>query len=64
MLQKLLQKIVHKTAEATGEIIGDKIADKIVKTNRLPAENSKNVERIVIPPEKRQEKLKKLGQVL
>ena len=36
MLQKLLQKI----------------ADKIVKTNRLPAENSKNVERIVIPPKK------------
>ena len=52
MLQKLLQKIVHKTAEATGEMIGDKIADKIVKTNRLPAENSKNVERIVIPPKK------------
>ena len=31
---------------------GDKIADKIVKTNRLPAENSNNVERIVIPPKK------------
>ena len=52
MLQKLLQKIVHKTAEATGEMIGDTIADKTVKKNRLPAENSKNGERIVVPPKK------------
>ena len=43
------KKVVHKTAEATGELIEKKIA--------VPDENSRNVEEIVFPPNKRQELL-------
>ena len=49
--------VIHKAAEATGEFTGNKIADGIVKPLR-------NVEEIVIPPEKRQEILNELRQVL
>ena len=45
-------KVVHKTAEGTAEFIGNKIADKIVKPNPVLTDNSRNVEEIVIPPEK------------
>ena len=44
--------VVREAAEATGNFIGSKIADKIVKPKTLPAENSRNVEEIVIPPKK------------
>ena len=40
--------VVRKAAEATGNFIGS----KIVKPKTLPAENSRNVEEIVIPPKK------------
>ena len=40
---------------ATGEFIGNKIADKVVKSKPVSGASSKNVEEIVIPPEKRQE---------
>ena len=73
-LKTASQKVVHKAAEATGEIILNKITDKIVKPGGclcdnlkpkfLPAENLRSVEKIVIPPEKRQEILNELKQVL
>ena len=44
--------------------MGNKIAEKIVKPKPVIDENSRNVEEIVIPPEKRQEIFKKLRQVL
>ena len=49
------KKVVHKTAEATGVLIGNKIAEKIVKPKPVPDLNSRNVEEIVIPTEKREE---------
>ena len=58
------KKVVHKTAEATGKLIGKKIAEKIVKPKHVPDENSRNVEEIVISPDKRQEMLIELRQVL
>ena len=62
------KKVLHKTAEVTGEMIGNKIlkknSGKIVKPKPLPAENSKNVVEINIPPEKREEILNELKQVL
>ena len=63
-LKTASQKVVQKAAEATGEIILNKITDKIVKPKFLPAENLRSVEKIVIPPEKRQEILNELKQVL
>ena len=58
------KKVVHKTAEATGEFIGNKITDKIMEPNPVPEENSRNFEEIIIPPEKREELLNELKQVL
>ena len=58
------KKVAHIAAEATCEFIGNKIADKIVKPKPVPDENSRNAKEIVIPPEKRQEILKKLEQAL
>ena len=58
------KKEVHKAAEATGQFIGNKIADTILKWKPVIDENSRNVEEIVVPPEKRQEMLNELRQVL
>ena len=55
---KTVQKVVCKAAEATGESIGNKIANKIVKLKPVPDVNSKIVDEIVIPPEKRLEILR------
>ena len=63
-LKTTSKKVVHKAAEATGEFIGKKIADKIVKQNPVIDENSRNVEEIILPPEKRGEKLSDLRLVL
>ena len=53
-LKTTFQNVVHEATEATGKFIGNKIVDKIVKSKPVPDENSRNVEEIVIPPEKRQ----------
>ena len=58
------QKVYHKAAEATAEFIGNKIADKIVKLKPVSDMNSRNVEEILIPQEKREKILNKLRQVL
>ena len=55
--------IVHKAAEVTGEFIG-KMTDKIVKPKYVINENSRNIEELIVPPEKREEILNKLRQVL
>ena len=58
------KKVIHKTCEFLGNKIADVVAmsnhDKIVKID----ENPRNVEEIIIPPEKREEILNKLRQVL
>ena len=47
--------MAHIAAEATGEFVGNKTADKIVKPKPVPEAKSRNVEEIVLPPEKRKE---------
>ena len=50
------KKVVQKTAEATGDLIGNKIADKITLIGKpLEKEKTKEIEKIYIPPEKRQQ---------
>ena len=58
------KKVAYKSAKATSEFIGNKIAGKIVKPKLVPDANSRNVKEIVIQPEKREEMLNKLIQVL
>ena len=71
-LKTASKTLINKAAEATGEFIGNKAADavaelnddKIVKTKHLIDENSRSVENIIIPPEKREEILNESRQVL
>ena len=50
------QRVVQKTAEATGDLIGNKTADKITSIGKpKEKENTKEIEEIYIPPEKRQQ---------
>ena len=50
------KRIVQKTAEATGDLIGNKIADKITSVGKSKSDDkTKKVEKIYIPPEKRQQ---------
>ena len=58
------KKSVHKAAEAAGEFIGNEIAGKIVKQKPAIGENARNVEEIIISPEKREAILNKITQVL
>ena len=64
VLKTAFKKGVHKATEATNEFIGNKIADKIVKAKPVIDENSRNIEEIIILPEKREEILDQLRQVL
>ena len=52
------KRVVQKTAEATGDLIGNKIVDKITSIGK-PKE--KEVEKIYIPPEKKQQIFDDLG---
>ena len=47
--------LVHKTGESIEELIWNKISEKFLKTKSVPNENSRNVEEIVTPAEKRQD---------
>ena len=49
------KKIVQKTAEATEDLIGNKIADKITSIGKPKEKETKKIEEIYIPPEKRQQ---------
>ena len=55
-------KIASK--KVTREFIGKKIAHKVVKPKPIPEANSNDIEETIIPPEKREEILKELIQVL
>ena len=50
------KRVVQKTAEATSYLIGNKIADKITSIGiQKEKEETKEIEEIYIPPEKRQQ---------
>ena len=51
-LKTVLEKVVDKADEARSEFVGNKIADKIVKPKPVPNNNLRNIEEIIIPPEK------------
>ena len=53
-------KVVHKA----GEYLGNKIADAVTKSNDDSIEKHEAVEKIIIPPEKIEEILSKLRNVL
>ena len=63
-LKTASKKVVHKTAEATGKFKGNKIVDKIVRPKHIIGENPRIVEEMIIPPEKREEILNELSQVV
>ena len=58
------KKVVYKIVEATGKLIGNKLAKSIVKPKSISRANSRNVDVVVIPSEKRQEILNELRLVL
>ena len=63
--KKQVKKALDKSSEATGEMIGNKIADRITKKprNKMQKEDDRIMEEtqeIIIPPEKRQQKVKDL----
>ena len=53
------KNVVQKTAEVPGDLIGNKIADKITSVgkskNKEKKDETNEVEKIYIPPEKRQQ---------
>ena len=49
------KRIVQKSPEATGDLIGNKIADKITSVGKPKEKETKKIEEIYIPPEKRQQ---------
>ena len=48
------KRVVQKTAEAAGDLIGNKIADKITSIGKPKEKETKEIEEIYFPPEKRQ----------
>ena len=59
-LKTASKKVVHKT----GEFLGKKIADAVTKSSNNKIVKQEPVEEIIIPPEKRDEILNELRQVL
>ena len=64
---KTASKKVHEATEGRSDFIGNKTEDAVAKSNDNKVvnsdENSRNVEEINFPPEKREKILSKLGQV-
>ena len=63
--KKAGKKVLDKSAEATGEIIGNKIADKITRNSRNKTQKEddrimEETQKLIIPPEKRQQIIKDL----
>ena len=54
------KKVVHKA----DEYLGNKIPDIVTKSNDDKIEKQEPVEEIIIPPEEREEVLKKLRKIL
>ena len=63
-LKAASKKATHKTAKITGELIGIKIVEKVVKRKPASDENLRDVEEVIIPPEKREQRSNELRQVL
>ena len=59
-LKTAYKKVVHKT----GEFLGNKIIDAVAESNDDKIVKEEPVEEIIIPPEKREEILNELRQVL
>ena len=54
--KKAGKRIIQKSAEATGDLMGNKIADKITSLGKSKnKEKETSEEKIIIPPEKRQQ---------
>ena len=50
------KRVVQKTAEAIGDLIGNKIADKVTSVDKTKSrEKEDEIQKIYIPPEKRQQ---------
>ena len=47
------QKVFHKISAATGELIRHKVTKKVVEPKSAPEANTRNIEEIISPPEKR-----------
>ena len=52
-LKTVTKKVAYKVAEAPRVFIGSKVTNKIVKPKAVPNETFKNVEEIIIRPEKK-----------
>ena len=63
-LKTATKKVAHKAAEATREFIGNKITDQTLKPKPMLHENSRNVEEIIIEPEKKEDMLKTSMKIL
>ena len=48
------KRVVKKTAEANGDTIGNKVPDKVTSTGK---KESKEIQEIYIPPEKKQQRI-------
>ena len=54
------KKVVYRA----NEVLGNRITDEVTKSNDYKIEKQEPVEEIIIPPEKRDEMLKKMRKVL
>ena len=64
VLKNASKKVVHKATEKTTKFTGNKFANKIGKLKHVINENPRNVEKIIMSPEKREQVLNELRQVL
>ena len=64
VLKTAIKKVALNAAEATGKFIGNEIFNNFVKPKPAFDENWRSVEEIINPPEKREEILSELRQVL
>ena len=60
---RCLKNCLQEVVEATGEFIANSIADKIVKAKPISRENLRDVEEVIILPEK-EDIVNELSQVL
>ena len=67
-LKTSFKKVVHKTSDFIGNKITGAVAksseDKTIKEKYVIDENPRNVEEIIVPPEKRKETLNELRPIL
>ena len=47
------KRVVQKTEETAGDLIGNKLDDKIISIGKPKEKQTKEIEEIYIPPEKR-----------